>query len=80
MLLLLQQEERKAEKCKEGPTVLVCPLDEGVVGINLAEGEGLTQHSTECHRCARGTEKKNSPVLYSMQCLAFCFLPEKQDL
>ena len=45
-LLLLQQEERKAEKCKGGPTVTICPLDEGVLGINLAEGEGLTQHST----------------------------------
>lgn len=30
------------EKCQGGPTVTVCPLDEGVVGINLAEGEGLT--------------------------------------
>lgn len=63
-----------------GPTVTICPLDEGVVGINLAEGEGLTQHSTECQQCALGSEKKNSPVLYSMQLLPFCFLPEEQDL
>lgn len=67
-LLLLQQEERKAEKCKGG---LNCPLDEGVVSINLAEGEALTRRSTECHWCALGTEKKNIPVLHSVQFLAF---------
>lgn len=80
-LLLLQQEEKKVEKCKGGgPTVTICSSDEGAVGFNLAEGEGLTQHSTECHQCALGTEKKNSPVLYTMQFLIFCFLPEEQDL